>query len=114
MGTFTYDRLLRADFEDRALWHLHVVIGNKLRRGESFHFSWKDDSRIGDGSSAVWIHPNCSIMYRFHHSQRPPLNRAWLDALTRSANSPTGLALVAEPLDPVRDVSSTVAVPVAV
>ncbi|MGC5225002.1 hypothetical protein ACPW96_20745 [Micromonospora sp. DT81.3] len=111
MGKLTYGTVLRADFDDRTLWHLQAVIGSKMRRGESFHFSWKDDNSIGGGSSSVWVHPNCSMMYRFHDSRRPVLNRAWLDALMKSANSHTGLVVVPEPSDPGGQVGSGVELP---
>ncbi|KFF58097.1 ATP-dependent DNA ligase, partial [Cryobacterium sp. MLB-32] len=43
MGKLTYDSSLTADFDDRVLAHIQLVIGTKLRRGESFYFSWRDD-----------------------------------------------------------------------
>ena len=57
MGKFIYDAIVKVDFEDRLLAHLQLVIGAKMRRGESFHFTWKDDPSIGDGRTTVWIHP---------------------------------------------------------
>jgi len=99
MGKFTYELSVKADFEDRTLLHLQTVIGTKLRRGESFHFSWRDDPSIGDGRTTVWLHPNASIVYKFYGGRRPSLNRAWLEALMHAANSPAGLHLVPEPPD---------------
>jgi len=43
MGKLTYDSTLTVDFDDRVLAHLQLVIGAKLRRAESFYFSWRDD-----------------------------------------------------------------------
>ncbi len=43
MGKFIYDSTIKVDFDDRLLAHLQVVIGAKLRRGEAFHFTWRDD-----------------------------------------------------------------------
>lgn len=43
MGKLVYDSTFTAEFDDRLLTHLQIVIGMKLRRGESFMFSWKDD-----------------------------------------------------------------------
>jgi hypothetical protein len=97
MGRFTYDAIVKIDFEDRLLAHLQIVIGAKLRRGESFHFSWKDDQSVGDGRTTVWLHPRCSIAYKFYGSGRPQINRAWVDALMMTANSPAGLYVVPEP-----------------
>ncbi|MFB8387786.1 ATP-dependent DNA ligase [Microbacterium sp. NPDC055910] len=100
MGKFLYDGRLSVDFEDRLLAHLQVTITTKLRRGEPFTFVWKDDTSIGDGRTMVWLHPGLSIVYKFYGSRMPQLNRAWLEALMYTANSPTGLYVVPEPPDP--------------
>lgn len=99
MGKFTYDGLVKVDFEDRLLAHLQAVIGAKVRRGESFHFTWKDDTSIGDGRTTVWIHPRVSLVYKFYGSRTPAINRAWLEALVYTANSVTGLYAVPEPAE---------------
>lgn len=99
MGKFMYDGIVKVDFEDRLLAHLQAVIGAKLRRGEAFHFTWKDDTSIGDGRTIVWIHPRVSLVYKFYGSRRPALNRAWVEALMYNANSVTGLYVVPEPAD---------------
>ncbi|AZS37452.1 hypothetical protein CVS47_02089 [Microbacterium lemovicicum] len=99
MGRFIYDGQIRIDFEDRLLAHLQTTITTKLRRGEPFTFVWKDDNSIGDGRTLVWIHPGASLVFKFYGSRRPQLNRAWLDALMHTANSPTGLYVVPEPAD---------------
>jgi len=97
LGKFLYDGIVKVDFEDRLLAHLHLVIGSKMRRGESFHFSWKDDTSIGDGRTTVWIHPRCSLVYKYYGSRTPALNRASIDALLHAANSPSGLYAIPEP-----------------
>lgn len=100
MGTFIYENTITVDFDDRTLAHLQLVIGAKLRRGEPFHFTWKDDASIGDGRTSVWIHPRCSIVYKYYGSRTPRLNVAWIDALAFTSNSSTGLYLVPEPPAP--------------
>jgi hypothetical protein len=97
MGKFMYESMTKVDFDDRLLAHLQVVIGAKMRRGESFHFTWKDDLSIGDGRTIVWIHPGASLLYKFYGSRRPSINRAWVEALMLTANSTTGLYAVPEP-----------------
>ncbi len=97
MGKFIYDSALKVDFEDRLLAHLQIVIGAKLRRGETFHFTWKDDTSIGDGRTTVWVHQSVSLVYKFYGSRRPVINRAWVEALMYTANSPVGLYVVPEP-----------------
>ncbi|TDN92237.1 ATP-dependent DNA ligase [Microbacterium sp. BK668] len=100
MGKFTYEASIKVDFEDRALAHLQLVIGSKLRRGESFFFSWRDDASIGNGRTTVWMHPQCALVYKFYGGRQPRLNPAWIEALAITANSPSGLYLVPEPAMP--------------
>lgn len=100
MGKLTYEGNVSIDVEDRTLLHLQVVIGAKLRRGEAFHFTWRDDPSIGDGRTTVWVHPRSSLVYKFYGSRTPRLNRAWVDALAQTANAPGGLFIVSEPPEP--------------
>lgn len=97
MGKFIYNGTFRVEFDDRLLAHLQTVIGAKLRRRESFHFSWKDDPSLGNGRTTVWLHPGATVVYKFYGSRRPPINRAWIEALMYTANSPSGLYVVPEP-----------------
>lgn len=99
MGKFTYATGTRVDFEDRVLAHLQVVISNKLRRGESFVFTWRDDSSIGDGRTSVWLSPGLAMSFKYYGSRPPALNRAWVEALAITANGPAGLYLVPEPAE---------------
>ncbi|MDQ1076063.1 hypothetical protein QE406_002311 [Microbacterium testaceum] len=99
VGKFIYEGGVRNDFEDRLLAHLQVVIGNKLRRGEPFYFVWKDDISTGGGRTAVWLHPRANLVFKFNGGRPPAVNRAWLEALMSTANSPTGLYVVPEPAD---------------
>ncbi|GGO60573.1 hypothetical protein GCM10010910_06330 [Microbacterium nanhaiense] len=100
MGKFIYSDTVKVEIEDRALAHLHVVIGTKLRRGEPFYFSWRDDSSLGDGRTSVWLHQALPLVFKFYGSRRPALNPAWIDALAYTANSSGGLHLVPEPPAP--------------
>lgn len=97
MGRFHYNSQTKVEIEDRALAHLQVVIGNKLRRGESFFFTWREDSSVGDGRNSVWIHPDGDLSFRYYGSRPPSLNRDWIEALAQAANSNRGLYLVHEP-----------------
>lgn len=100
MGRFTYEGSVKVDFDDRALAHLQLVIGSKLRRGDSFFFSWRDDVSIGGGRTTVWVHPRSTLVYKFYGGRQPRLNPAWVEALAVTANSSTGLYLVPEPTAP--------------
>jgi len=97
MGRLIYEGQIRAEFEDRLLAHLQVVIGNKLRRDEPFYFSWKDDVTTGSGRTSIWIHPHATLVFKYSGSRVPLINPVWLDALIYTANSPTGLHAVPEP-----------------
>lgn len=97
MGKLTYDSSVTADFDDRLLAHVQLVIGAKLRRGESFYFSWRDDPLAGGGRSSVWIHPGIPLAFKYFGSRTPTLNREWVEALSLTANSAAGLQIVPEP-----------------
>ncbi len=97
MGKLTYDSTLTVDFDDRVLAHLQLVIGAKLRRSESFLFSWRDDPGVGDGRSTLWLHPSIPLYFKYSGGRQPSVNRAWVDQLMTAANSPGGLHLVPEP-----------------
>lgn len=99
MGYFQYDGSTKTDIEDRVLAHLQIVIGAKLRRSESFYFTWKEDVSLGSGRTTVWIHAGAGLKFKFHGSRQPAINPAWLTAFTMTANSATGLYVVPEPAD---------------
>lgn len=100
MGTLTYDSKLIATFDDRILAHVQTVVWAKLRRGEQFSFTWSEPARNGSGRTSVWISPNISLTFEYFGGKTPRINRAWIAALTKSANSPGGLHIVPEPTDP--------------
>lgn len=93
-------------FDDRALMHLQIVISTKLRRRESFVFTWTDSADEGGGRSAIWLDPTATLYYRYLGSRTPTINREWIEALMLSANSAGGLVFIDEPeptaLAPVR------------
>lgn len=98
MGKILYgDSGIEVIFDDRAMAHLQLVIGAKLRRGESFFFSWKDDVSVGDGRSSIWLSSSIPLYFRYNGSKPVTINREWLEILTMSANSTVGLQFSAEP-----------------
>jgi hypothetical protein len=84
-------------FEDRVLAHLQVVISAKLRRGESFFFSWFEEPAVGSGRHAVWINAGIPLVFSFNGSRVPTLNKAWLEEMAIAAGSNQGLILLEEP-----------------
>jgi hypothetical protein len=79
--------------DDRLLAHLQIVIITKFRKSEPFLMSWLDSQSIGDGRSALWLHPGLAIYFKFLGSRTPAIDRDWLDYLMTSADSSTGLVL---------------------
>lgn len=98
MGKLLYGASgVEIEFDDRTLTHVQIVIANKLRRRESFFFSWRDDNAVGDGRSSIWLDPSVPLYFKYFGARVPSINRTWIDLLTVSANSSGGLQLVQEP-----------------
>lgn len=97
MGTLTYDGALRVDFEDRLLLHLQLVVSAKLRRGESFIFTWTKSVDDGGGRTSVWVDRTIPIMFEYRSNEMPDVSRSWIDELTRSAQRLTGLQITPDP-----------------
>jgi hypothetical protein len=98
MGTLLYGSPgIVITFDDRALMHLQIVISTKLRRRESFVFTWTDSADAGSGRSAIWLDPTSTLYYRYFGSRTPLINREWIETLMLSANSAGGLVFTAEP-----------------
>ncbi|WP_446724688.1 DUF7882 family protein [Microbacterium sp. K41] len=45
------------------------------------------------------MHGGSAMVFKYHGSRQPAINRAWAEALAFTANSPGGLYLVPEPAD---------------
>jgi len=98
VGKLIYgDSEIEIILDDRALAHIQIVIGSKLRRKEAFFFSWKDNPGEGTGRSAIWLDPAIVLYFRFSGSRPVTINRDWLEAFTSSADSAAGLMLTSEP-----------------
>jgi hypothetical protein len=95
MGTLIYNGGISLAIDDRTMAHLQVVIINKLRRRESFTFTW--DS--GTEQTVCWIAPPIAIEFVFSGNRRPVLNRSWLELLALSANANSGLMVMPEPIE---------------
>jgi hypothetical protein len=112
LGKFIYGTpSTSVEFDDRVLAHLKVVMIAKLRRGESFTFSWENSAASGSGHSSIWLHPAIPLQFEFFGSKEPTLNRAWLDELMALSNTPAGLRIIPEPSPPAGGTSGTSAQP---
>lgn len=99
MGRFIYEGGVKTEIEDRALTHLQLVMTAKLRRGEPFGFTWREDMSVGGGRTTVWVHAGSSLVFKYHGSRQPSINREWIEALAMTASAPSGLYLVPEPAE---------------
>lgn len=80
------------DVDDRLLGHLEATIISKLRRGEAFGLRLDDET----GARTVWVSTSSRLMFEYQGA-RPTINRAWLEVLVETANTPAGLRPVPEP-----------------
>ena len=98
MGKFMYGSPSNSiEFDDWVLAHLKCVILAKIRRGESFSFSWEYSTAAGIGHSSIWIHPAIPLQFDFLGSTEPRLNRVWSEELLRLSNTTAGLRITPEP-----------------
>jgi hypothetical protein len=98
MGILHYSATgIEIEFDDRVLTHLQIAMGSKLRRGESFFLNWKDDPKVGDGRSSIWVEPSIPLAFSYSNDKRQDVNRRWLAAITESAGGLHGMQLVDEP-----------------
>ena len=84
------------EFEDRLLTHLQFVIGQKLKKQESFFLSWHKPHDQGDGRLSLWLSPYATVAFRFSGSREPELSKAWVRALNALAHTPRGLIAITE------------------
>ena len=84
------------EFDDRLLAHLQLVIVQRLRMQERFVLSWIDGVEAGSGRSAIWLHPEGDLYFRFAGSRTPEINEEWVHRLTESARSSRGLIVTME------------------
>lgn len=101
MGYLMYDGTTRIDFDDRVLAHVEVAIISKLRRRESFAVSWREAPENGNGRSTVWMDVSIPLRFHFEGSRPPKLDREWIERLTASAASASGLIVTDEDGQPV-------------
>jgi len=97
MGRLVYDGRARFAIDDRTLAHLQIVMGDKLRRGEPFTFTWANPLEEGGGRISVWVSASSALVFTFDRNQPQQISRAWLDMLAQAAHSPSGLAPIDEP-----------------
>ena len=102
MGYFYYGNNSHAiEIDDRPLAHLKIAILTLLRAGRSVAFTFDRSPRDGSGRETLWISPSSEIRFRFNGSRVPSINETWLRSIFATADTPTGLRLIREPLEAV-------------
>lgn len=96
MGYMIYDSTTKISFNDHVLAHLEAVIIAKLRRKESFALSWRESAENGAGRSTLWLDGAIPLRFRFDSDHAPKLDRSWLEKLSITAASSTGLIVFDE------------------
>jgi len=81
--------------DDRTLAHLQAVITTKLRRNEGFLVQWDRPAESGSGRGALWIHPQCDLMYDYDGGREPGLDPQELDRMMAAASG-RGLRITTE------------------
>ncbi|GAA4184406.1 hypothetical protein GCM10022288_05080 [Gryllotalpicola kribbensis] len=84
------------EFDERTLAHLKIAMTAKLRVRESFLLNWVVPSEKGSGRMSLWISPEVPLVFVFHGSKPPQLNKVWVDALARSAHGIRGMTVMPE------------------
>ena len=105
MGLLIYGVGPAIEVEDRALAHLQSVIITKLRRDESFSFTWGNDDPDVDGDQSrptsphgcVWISKSSALYFRYEQTPTRRLNALWLQEMAALAASNAGLRAIPEP-----------------
>ncbi|HET8926580.1 MAG TPA: hypothetical protein VFN24_01970 [Microbacterium sp.] len=77
------------EIPENLLAHIKVVITAKLRRGESFLMSWRNED--GSGRSSIWMQPSIPMRFVFESAEPVELDREILVRLAESAHSNGGL-----------------------
>ncbi|WP_236553610.1 DUF7882 family protein [Rathayibacter sp. VKM Ac-2803] len=97
MGKLHYNSGTGAEFNDRLLAHLQLVIGTKLSKGESFYLSWKNGIEVGSGRCSIWLHPAIPLEFAFAGNRSPSINPAWIHQLVQDSYTVNGLRISPEP-----------------
>lgn len=85
--------------DDRPLTHLKIVLLSLLRAGKSVAFCFETPHDADSGRETLWISPSTEIRFRFNGSRAPRVNEQWLQLIIATADTSSGLRLVAEPAE---------------
>ena len=71
------------ELPDRLLAHIKVIVGTKLRRGESFTLSWKHGQGQQPGRTTLWLQPAIPLRFVFDSADAnaPTIEGTYIDGL---------------------------------
>ena len=107
MGHLIYGVAPAIEIDDWGLRHLQAVMIARLRRNETFSFSWEGVPSIGPlegvtdhgAFGTVWVSQASSLYFSYDGPPARQLNGAWLHVLSTAASSNAGLRLMPEPVE---------------
>ena len=86
------------ELDDRPLSHLKIALLTLLRAGKSVSFSFTRPTRAGSGRETLWISPSTEIRFLFAGTRPPTVNELWVWQIMETADSPTGMRMLPEPV----------------
>lgn len=99
MGKLRYDSSSPAiSIDDAELAHLKIVIGTKLRRGESFMMTWRPLDCEPGALCSAWIHPAIPMEFYFEADATFKIDASHISELIERLNA-TGDLLLAQLLE---------------
>lgn len=100
MGFLYYgNNAYAVEIDDRPLAHLKIAILSLLRAGRCMAFTFDRPQDMGSGRETLWISPSTEIRFRFNGSRPPRINEHWALSIIATADSPTGLRMIDEPVE---------------
>lgn len=78
---------------DIPLAHLYAVTIVRLRRGESFTVTWRQDDAAMGRRSTIWMHPAIPLRFVFDVDEEIALDRESLRRLAQAAHSTAGIVI---------------------
>jgi len=77
---------------DRLMGYIKVITSTKLRRGESFTFTWTGTDEEA-GRSTIWLQPSIPLRFVFDSAEPEQLVGDYLRSLADQANAASGLVI---------------------
>lgn len=93
---------------DRLMGYLKVIASTKLRRGESFTFTWTG-AEGETGRSTIWLQPAIPLRFVFDSAEPEQLVGDHLRALADQANAASGLVIDARTWEAAEEASRAAA-----